>query len=169
MLKRTPSQALSLFAAASLSHVEGAAGALDQLRPPPPARTESAIPRHRPSRGNLVIIDSDFLRDCTLARDRSYLIDGEVHVRSGVTLTVEDGATILIRNGRRPRRTIDTSALIFDSGSALRAGTVTFCSARRVGCPSGTTRQWRGVLLWVSQVRHQGWSVFSPAVHQFVV
>lgn len=133
MLKRTPSQALSLLAAASLSHVEGAAGALDQLRPPPPARTESATPRHRPSSGNLVIIDSDFSRDSTLARDRSYLIDGEVHVRSGVTLTVEDGTTILIRNGLKPRRTIDTSALIFDSGSALRAGTVTFCSADETG------------------------------------
>jgi len=37
--------------------------------------------------------------------------------------------TVLIRNGYRPNRTIDTSVLIFDSGSKLKATTVTFGSA----------------------------------------
>jgi hypothetical protein len=136
MFKPNPSQALSLVAAASLSHFDGLGaprGALDQLRPPSLAPTLKPTSSRPPSTTNPVVIDSDFVRDSTLFRDRSYVIDGEVHVRSGVTLTVEDGATILIRNGLRARRTIDTSALIFDSGSALRAGTVTFSSADETG------------------------------------
>ena len=56
-------------------------------------------------------------------------MDGEIHVRPGVTLTIEDGVTVLIRNGYRPKRTITASALIFDSGSRLRAKTATFSSA----------------------------------------
>lgn len=136
MLKTNPSKALSVLAAASLSHLDALdaqVGGLEQLRPPPPDRTlKVPSPRHGFG-ANPVVIDSDFVRDSTLMRDRSYVIDGEVRVRPGVTLTVEDGAIILIRNGRRPRRTIDTSALIFDSGSSLRAGTVTFASADEKG------------------------------------
>jgi len=54
-------------------------------------------------------------------------------VRRGATLTIEDGVTVLIRNGRRPQRLVDTSALVFDSGSALRAATVTFAAADAAG------------------------------------
>lgn len=75
------------------------------------------------------VVAADIVRNTTWRAGTTYLIDGEVHVRRGVTLTIENGVTVLIRNGRKPLRTIDTSALIFDSGSALRAATVTFASA----------------------------------------
>lgn len=80
-----------------------------------------------------VVITADLVRDTVWRAGRTYVVDGEVHVRRGVTLTIEDGVTVLIRNGRKPRRAIDTSALVFDSGSGLRAGTVTFAAADAVG------------------------------------
>lgn len=85
------------------------------------------------TRGATTILSSDIKRDTTLRKEITYVVDGEVHVRTGVTLTIEDGATILIRNGYRPRRTLDTSALIFDSGSHMHARTVTFASADSAG------------------------------------
>jgi hypothetical protein len=75
------------------------------------------------------IVAADIARATTFRRGTTYVIEGEVHVRPGVTLTIEDGVTVLIRNGYRPKRTIDTSALVFDSGSRLRAATVTFGAA----------------------------------------
>jgi len=80
-----------------------------------------------------VVITADLVRDTVWRAGRTYVVDGEVHVRRGVTLTIEDGVTVLIRNGRKPRRVIDTSALVFDSGSGLRAATVTFAAADAVG------------------------------------
>jgi hypothetical protein len=79
--------------------------------------------------GSAVMITSDVVRDTTWRRGSTYIVDGEIHVRPGVTLTIDDGVTVLIRNGYRPVRTITASALIFDSGSKLRAKTVTFGSA----------------------------------------
>ena len=76
-----------------------------------------------------VVVSADIDRNTTFRAGTTYLVEGEVHVRSGVTLTIEDGVTVLIRNGRRPRRTIDTSALVFDGGSRLRARTVYFKAA----------------------------------------
>ena len=81
----------------------------------------------------LSILSSDISSNTTLRIGRTYLIDGEVHVLRGVRLTIEDGVTVLIRNGYRARRTLDTSALIFDSGSQLNAHTVTFGSADESG------------------------------------
>ncbi len=79
------------------------------------------------------IISQDITRDTVLRRGLTYVVEGEVHVRVGATLTVEDGVTILIRNGYRPKRTIDTSALIFDSGSSLNAGKIVLGSADESG------------------------------------
>ena len=84
------------------------------------------------------IISSDIVRDTTWRRGTTYIVDGEVHVRPGVTLTIEDGVTVLVRNGYRPKRTITASALIFDSGSRLRAKTVTFGSADDQNRPTTT-------------------------------
>lgn len=79
------------------------------------------------------IVTADITRNTTFHRGTNYVIDGEVHVRPGVTLTIEDGVTVLIRNGYRPKRTIDTSVLVFDSGSKLKAATVTFGAADSQG------------------------------------
>ena len=131
MLKPIGSHTLSVLAAAalpSLGQLTAGEGGLDALRTPP-----TSSPHATPHRSTTLVLDSDLTTNTTLRRDRTYIDHGEVHVRAGVTLTIEDGATILIRNGFLPRRTIDTSALIFDSGSRLRAGTVTFASADRRG------------------------------------
>jgi hypothetical protein len=88
--------------------------------------------------GAASIIASDIVRDTTWRRGTTYIVDGEVHVRPGVTLTIDDGVTVLVRNGYRPKRTITASALIFDSGSRLRAKTVTFGSADDQNRPTTT-------------------------------
>jgi hypothetical protein len=49
------------------------------------------------------------------------VIDAEVHVAPGVTLTIEDQTTILITNGMKEKSMIRRSALIFDQGSTLIA------------------------------------------------
>ncbi len=69
----------------------------------------------------LVTIWDDIFEDMTFREGYTYLVDGEVHVLSGVRLRIEDGVTVLIKNGKIKRRTIDRSALIFDQGSRLEA------------------------------------------------
>jgi hypothetical protein len=135
MMKPIGSHTLSVLAAAalpSLGQLTAGEGGLDALRPPSTPSLKADSRRETP-RSNTFILDSDLVTHTILRRDHTYIVDGEVHVRAGVTLTIEDGATILIRNGLLLRRTIDTSALIFDSGSRLRAGTVTFASADKRG------------------------------------
>lgn len=105
--------------------VKATAGGLAVLSLPP----ESARSRVVGFDGVASIIGSDIVRNTTWRQGTTYIIDGEVHIRPGVTLTIDDGVTVLIRNGYRPARAITTSALIFDSGSKLRAKSVTFGSA----------------------------------------
>jgi len=101
------------------------AGGPSILSLPPEAARQRVIGFEAP----ILIVTDDIARSTTFRRGTTYVIDGEVHVRPGVTLTIEDGVTVLIRNGYRPKRTIDTSALVFDSGSKLKAATVTFGAA----------------------------------------
>lgn len=82
-----------------------------------------------PSLVKVALVSTDITRDTTWKQGKVYVIEGEVHVRSGVTLTIEDGVTVLIRNGYRVVRTIDTSALVFESGSRMSAKTVYFGAA----------------------------------------
>ena len=105
--------------------LRAAAGGPSILSLPPEAARQRVIGFEAP----IVIVTADIARSTTFRRGTTYVIDGEVHVRPGVTLTIEDGVTVLIRNGYRPKRTIDTSALVFDSGSKLKAATVTFGAA----------------------------------------
>lgn len=88
--------------------------------------------------GSASIITADIVRNTTWRRGSTYIVDGEVHVRPGVTLTIDDGVTVLVRNGYRPKRAITASALVFDSGSRLRAKTVTFGSADDQNRPTTT-------------------------------
>ncbi len=68
-------------------------------------------------------ISGDITKNTTLKAGTTYVIDGEVHVRKNVTLTIEDGVSVGIRNGRRPiTNLLDASALVFDSGSKLVVG-----------------------------------------------
>jgi hypothetical protein len=78
----------------------------------------------------LVEISADITSDTTFRAGTIYVITAEVHVRVGVTLTIEDGVEVRIRNGSLafPNHwlNLSTQALIFDSGSSLRAQTVSF-------------------------------------------
>lgn len=81
-------------------------------------------------REQVSVISSDITRNTTFRSGTLYVIDGNVHVRAGVTLTIDDNVTILIRNGwKNTTKLVDTSALIFDSGSKMNAKTVYFKSA----------------------------------------
>lgn len=55
-----------------------------------------------------------------------YVINGEIHVLKGVSLTIENNTLIYIKNGKFSQSSLKKSALIFDSGSALLAETVYF-------------------------------------------
>lgn len=77
--------------------------------------------------GPMVAITEHITRDTHLSSDRVYVIQGEVHVRSGVRLSTGNRTTILIRNGdfQTPAGNITgKSALIFDTGSRLDAQTL---------------------------------------------
>ena len=67
------------------------------------------------------IIDSNITNNRRFSARKKYVITAEVHVRKNVTLTIEDGTTILILNGLVTSSTIRRAALIFDQGSGLRA------------------------------------------------
>ena len=67
------------------------------------------------------VIASSITKDRTLSDKKTYVIEGEVHVLKGVTLTIADRATILLVNGVFPNSLIRRSVLIFDQGSQLSA------------------------------------------------
>ena len=60
-------------------------------------------------------------KSTTFKANTIYVIDAEVHVASGVTLTIEDRVTILLTNGMKEKSKLRRSALIFDQGSTLLA------------------------------------------------
>ena len=82
-----------------------------------------------PVAANLYEVRDDITVDTTLRAGNTYVITAEVHVRTGVTLTIEDGVEVRIRNGRHRGMLLTACALIFDPGSSLRAQTVTFWAA----------------------------------------
>ena len=72
-------------------------------------------------KNTIEILTRNIKKNTTLQARNIYVIDAEVHVTAGVTLTVEDRTTILITNGLKPKSKIRRSALIFDQGSTLKA------------------------------------------------
>lgn len=77
----------------------------------------------------LEVISADIVKNKTLSINKRYLIDAEVHVVAGITLTIQNGVTVLIKNGEIKAGRLKRSALIFDQGSKLRARNVTFKAA----------------------------------------
>lgn len=67
------------------------------------------------------VISGNIRKNLSLGKAKHYVIEGEVHVTKGVTLTIADGATLLIVNGVFPKSQLRRSALIFDQGSVLQA------------------------------------------------
>lgn len=70
---------------------------------------------------NIELIVRNIKKNTTLKANTIHVIDAEVHVAPGVTLTIEDQTTILITNGMKEKSKIRRSALIFDQGSTLIA------------------------------------------------
>ena len=67
------------------------------------------------------IISANITKNRTLSVNNTYVIEGEVHVTTGVKLTIADGVTILILNGVYKKSLLRRSTLIFDQGSMLSA------------------------------------------------
>ncbi len=80
----------------------------------------------------LEIISKSIARSRVLTNKKSYLIKGEIHVKNGVRLTVEDNTQIFISNGSEKSRTLNRSALIFDQGSKLIGKRITFKAANPI-------------------------------------
>lgn len=79
--------------------------------------------------GPIQHVSADIARNTTFRAGTTYVITTEVHVTEGATLTIEDGVRVLIRNGYVTGRNLTAAALIFDSGSRLRARTVSFAAS----------------------------------------
>jgi hypothetical protein len=82
-----------------------------------------------PAVNGIVEVSSDITGDVTFSAGTIYVIAAEVHVQKSVTLTIDDGVEVRIRNGTMPGRLLTCRALIFDSGSSLRAQNVVFQAA----------------------------------------
>jgi hypothetical protein len=75
----------------------------------------------------VIPIGEDITQDTLFSNRQRYVIADEVHVRTGVHLTIEDGTRILIRNGpiaSAADGTTRRAGLVFDTGSRLSAGTL---------------------------------------------
>lgn len=75
----------------------------------------------RAPRRRVETISADVARSRRLGAGTIWVVDREVHVRAGATLTIADGAMILIANGGVPKSRLGRAALIFDPGSGLSA------------------------------------------------
>ena len=103
---------------------------------PPPLVVRSAATFVLPAAvDGIVELSGDITGNATFRAGTVYVITGEVHVRKFVTLTIEDGVEVRIRNGKENFTTITSCALIFDSGSSLVAKTVTFQAADAANQP----------------------------------
>ena len=68
-----------------------------------------------------IVLSQQIRRHTTLLADKTYVVEGEIHVLKGVKLTVQDRVTILLMNGVFPKSKLLRSAIIFDQGSILSA------------------------------------------------
>ena len=75
------------------------------------------------------VISSNITKDRKLSDKKTYVIEGEVRVVSGVRLTVADRATLLLVNGVFPQSLVRRSVLIFEQGSQLAAKRFTIRAA----------------------------------------
>ena len=91
----------------------------------PPAKSPSRTAASR----RVEVIDADIRRSRRLGKGTRWVIAAEVRVVAGVTLTIADGASILIVNGIVPQSRIRRAALVFEPGSSLAAGRFTVAAA----------------------------------------
>lgn len=70
---------------------------------------------------NIEVLKGNISLSRRLSAKKVYVVSAEVRVRKNATLTVEDGTTILIMNGKLAASKLKRAALIFEQGSLLRA------------------------------------------------
>lgn len=70
---------------------------------------------------NIEILKGNISSNRRLSAKKIYVVAAEVRVLKNITLTVEDGTTILIENGKLSESKLKRAALIFEQGSSLRA------------------------------------------------
>lgn len=70
---------------------------------------------------NYEILQGNITRNRRLSACKIYVICSEVRVSKNVCLIIEDGASLLIHNGKLPKAHLQRASLIFDQGSILRA------------------------------------------------
>jgi hypothetical protein len=90
---------------------------------------------HHAARRRIETISADIVRSRRLGKGVVWVIEAEVHVRAGATLTVADGATILIRNGLLKGSRLRRAALVFDPGSGLSAKRLSIRAANEANRP----------------------------------
>ena len=95
--------------------------------------TEESASNTSPSlrAASTVIVTGDISTSTTWLKRNTYIIRGEVHVLSGVTIAMEDNVQIYITNGHiATPSSLTRSALIFNTGSTLLANhfKVTACT-----------------------------------------
>ncbi len=83
----------------------------------------------------IIIISRNIAKNKTISNKNVYLVTKEIHVRSGVCLTIQDGAQIYLLNGHVVGSKLKRAALLFDQGSNLRAKKFTMRAANIQGKP----------------------------------
>lgn len=74
----------------------------------------------------IIQIYSNIKENTVFYNKNIYVINGEIHVLQGVSLTIENNTIIYIKNGKFNLSSLNKSALIFDSGSSLIGETISF-------------------------------------------
>jgi len=82
----------------------------------------------------IIEISKNISKNTTFSKGNSYVIIGEIHVLSGVTLRIDPNVAVYIRNGEYPSSVLKKSVLIFDTGSSLSAANAYFkaCDSKNV-------------------------------------
>lgn len=80
-------------------------------------------------------ITENINENTTFYRKNIYVIIGEIHVKSNITLIIEDDTLIFIKNGTYPNSILKKSVLIFDTGSTLFGNNIYF-----IACDSTNNR-----------------------------
>lgn len=85
-----------------------------------------------------IVLSNPISTNTTINSVDTYVIESEVHVLRGVTLTIENNAKIFIKNGlikKTSPNSTQKATLVFDTGSNLLAENVTFAACDKNNLP----------------------------------
>ena len=84
---------------------------------------------------SIQLLSRNIAKNTILSNKKIHFITKEIHVRPGVVLTIQDGATLYLMNGTVRGSKIKRAALIFEQGSKLRSKKFTLVAANSEGKP----------------------------------